>query len=77
MEILLDIVLREIEYVTKVLSVLLVAWCTDASGESAKMQHLLCEEYTWIVILDCWAHQFNLVTGDVLKLKLPIINVAN
>lgn len=76
-ETLLDIVLWEIEYVTKVLFVLLVAWCTDASGESAKMRHLLREKYAWIVVLDCWAHQFNLVTGDVLKLKLPLINVAD
>ncbi|KAE9396173.1 hypothetical protein BT96DRAFT_996988 [Gymnopus androsaceus JB14] len=76
-ETLLDIILREIEYVTKVLLVLLVAWCTDASGESAKMRCLLREKYAWIVVLDCWAHQFNLVTGDVLKLKLPLINVAD
>lgn len=41
------------------------------------MRCLLREEYTWIVVLDCWTHQFNLVTGDVLKLKLSLINVAN
>ncbi|KAE9399732.1 hypothetical protein BT96DRAFT_820202, partial [Gymnopus androsaceus JB14] len=51
-ETLLDIVLREIEYVTKVLLVLLVAWCTDASGKSAKMCRLLREKCAWIVVLD-------------------------
>lgn len=41
------------------------------------MRRLLREKYKWIVVLDCWAHQFNLVTGDILKLELPLINVAN
>ncbi|THU99525.1 hypothetical protein K435DRAFT_613004, partial [Dendrothele bispora CBS 962.96] len=56
-ETLLDIVLKEIEHVQKVLLVFLVAWCTDCSGESAKMRRLLYAHFPWIVVLDCWAHQ--------------------
>ncbi|KAJ3730313.1 hypothetical protein C8R42DRAFT_544673, partial [Lentinula raphanica] len=56
-ETLLDIILKEIEYVQKVLLIILVAWCTDASGESLKMRRLLRELFKWIVVLDCWAHQ--------------------
>ncbi|KAL1739126.1 hypothetical protein HDZ31DRAFT_156, partial [Schizophyllum fasciatum] len=54
---LLDIVLGEIEYAVKVLGVILVAWCTDASGESAKMRRLLVARLPWIIVVDCWAHQ--------------------
>ncbi|THU82318.1 hypothetical protein K435DRAFT_691755, partial [Dendrothele bispora CBS 962.96] len=74
---LLDIVLKEIEHVQNVLMVFLVAWCTDCSGESAKMRRLLRGVFPWIIVLDCWVHQFNLVVGDVLKLKLPLIKVVD
>ncbi|THU86616.1 hypothetical protein K435DRAFT_868115 [Dendrothele bispora CBS 962.96] len=76
-ESLLDIVLKEIKHVQNVLMVFLVAWCTDCSGESAKMRRLLCGVFPWIIVLDCWAHQFILVVGDVLKLKLPLIKVVD
>lgn len=74
---LLKLSLILFEYVTKVLFVFLVAWCTDASDESTKMRRLLHEKHKWIIVLDCWAHQLNLVTGDVLKPELLLINVAN
>lgn len=54
---LLAIVLNEIQYATEVLRVQLVAWCTDASGESAAMRRLLVQKLPWIVGVDCWAHQ--------------------
>ncbi|KIK97920.1 hypothetical protein PAXRUDRAFT_807235 [Paxillus rubicundulus Ve08.2h10] len=56
---LLKIVKDKIRYVTEILKVSLVAWCTNASGESAKMQCLLVKEMPWIVVVDCWAHQVN------------------
>lgn len=54
---LLTLVLAEIQYCQDVLKVTLVAWCTDASGESRKMRRLLKERLPWIVTVDCWAHQ--------------------
>jgi hypothetical protein len=50
-------VLAEINYCINVLGVIIVSWCTDASGESSKMRRLLRRIYKWIVTLDCWAHQ--------------------
>ncbi|KAF5354454.1 hypothetical protein D9758_012384 [Tetrapyrgos nigripes] len=76
-ESLLEIILKEIEHIKSVLLVTLVAWCTDCSGESLKMQQLLQEHFEWIIVLDCWAHQFNLVVGDILKLKLPMVKVTD
>ncbi|KAL6309075.1 hypothetical protein BKA93DRAFT_717676, partial [Sparassis latifolia] len=54
---LLEIVLSEIKYYTEKLQVILVAWCTDASGESAKMRRLLVQRFPFLVVLDCWCHQ--------------------
>ncbi|OCH84209.1 hypothetical protein OBBRIDRAFT_741963 [Obba rivulosa] len=54
---LLAIVIGEIKYIQEELGTTVVAWCTDASGESRKMRRLLREKIPWIVTLDCWAHQ--------------------
>ncbi|KAH6908403.1 hypothetical protein BKA70DRAFT_1103618 [Coprinopsis sp. MPI-PUGE-AT-0042] len=62
---LLEIVLKEIKYCREILMVKLVAWCTDASGESLKMRKLLRTKFPWIVTIDCWAHQVSTtVTGN-------------
>ncbi|THU98904.1 hypothetical protein K435DRAFT_720273, partial [Dendrothele bispora CBS 962.96] len=74
---LLEIVVREMKEIQDVFKVILVAWCTDASGESAKMRRDLRKKFPWIVVLDCWAHQINLVVGDVLKIKIPLIRVVD
>ncbi|KAI0710278.1 hypothetical protein C8Q72DRAFT_751816, partial [Fomitopsis betulina] len=54
---LLEIVTNEIKYCQDVLGAVLVAWCTDSSGQSLNMRHLLCDWFPWIVMLVCWAHQ--------------------
>ncbi|KAG1717207.1 hypothetical protein EDB19DRAFT_1654677 [Suillus lakei] len=54
---LLEIVLSEITYAVEVLKVKVVAWCTDASGDSAKMRCLLVQKIPQIIAVDCWAHQ--------------------
>ncbi|KAF5374107.1 hypothetical protein D9615_008815 [Tricholomella constricta] len=66
---LLEIVLQEIKYATEILKIIVVTWCTDASGESAKMRRLLKARMPWIITLDCWCHQINLVVGDIFKVK--------
>ncbi|KAG5640226.1 hypothetical protein DXG03_009768, partial [Asterophora parasitica] len=66
---LLKIVLDEIKYVTEVLQVIIVAWCTDASSKSLKMQWLLWVQMPWIITLDCWCHQINLIVGNIFKVK--------
>ncbi|KZT67494.1 hypothetical protein DAEQUDRAFT_673065, partial [Daedalea quercina L-15889] len=64
---LLEIVLSQIKYFTKVLQVTVVAWCTDASGDGSKMCRLLVQRLPRIFVVDCWAHQINLVVGDIFK----------
>ncbi|THU84867.1 hypothetical protein K435DRAFT_590497, partial [Dendrothele bispora CBS 962.96] len=54
---LMAIVLNEMKQIHEFFKVILVAWCTDASGESAKMRRDLLEKFPWLVVLDCWAHQ--------------------
>ncbi|GLB45662.1 hypothetical protein LshimejAT787_2500540 [Lyophyllum shimeji] len=66
---LLDLVLAEIKYATESLKIIVVAWCTDAGGESAKMRRLLNVRMPWIITLDCWCHQINLIVGDIFKVK--------
>ncbi|THU86689.1 hypothetical protein K435DRAFT_607976, partial [Dendrothele bispora CBS 962.96] len=74
---LMIIILNKMKRIHEFFKVILVAWCTDASGESAKMHRDLLEKFPWLVVLDCWAHQINLVVGDTLKLKVPLIAVAD
>ncbi|PCH43941.1 hypothetical protein WOLCODRAFT_39688, partial [Wolfiporia cocos MD-104 SS10] len=69
---LLALVISEIKYCTEVLHTVIVAWCTDASGESRKMRRLLQQKFPWIITVDCWAHQINLVVGDYFKLKSTV-----
>ncbi|TRM56789.1 ribonuclease H-like domain-containing protein [Schizophyllum amplum] len=76
-ETLLEIVESEIEYILNVLQAILVAWCTDASGESAKMRRLLVRRYPWLVVLDCWAHQVQLVVGDLWRADDPLIRAMD
>lgn len=54
---LLEFIVSEVRYCVDTLGTRLVAWCTDASGESRKMRRLLREKFPWIITLDCWAHQ--------------------
>ncbi|KIK82178.1 hypothetical protein PAXRUDRAFT_154379 [Paxillus rubicundulus Ve08.2h10] len=59
---LLEIVLGEIKYATEVLKVKIVAWCTDVGGDSAKMRWLLVQKFPHLIVVDCWAHQVNLIS---------------
>ncbi|KAJ3519444.1 hypothetical protein NMY22_g13201 [Coprinellus aureogranulatus] len=74
---LLAIVVKEITYILTTLKVVLVAWCTDASGESKKMRRVLRMKYPWLVTIDCWAHQINLVLSNYFKVKGCLISIVN
>ncbi|KAH8101722.1 ribonuclease H-like domain-containing protein [Cristinia sonorae] len=68
---LLGIVIANIAYALEVCRMMVIAWCSDAGGDSASMRRKLLQRYPWLIVLDCWAHQLNLVVGDYFKLKLP------
>ncbi|THU82932.1 hypothetical protein K435DRAFT_795344 [Dendrothele bispora CBS 962.96] len=74
---LMKIVLNKMKQICDIFKVILVAWCTDASSKSAKMCHDLLVKFPWLVVLDCWAHQINRVVGNIIKLKVPLIQTAD
>ncbi|EMD37416.1 hypothetical protein CERSUDRAFT_136001, partial [Gelatoporia subvermispora B] len=74
---LLEIVVNEISYCVETIGTVVVAWCTDSSGESVKMRRLLRQRIPSIVTVVCWAHQLNLVVADYLKVKQPFITVVD
>src|SRR5882762_142998 len=52
-----------------------VGWCTDNGPDAKKGRRLLSKKFTWMIILLCWAHQLNLIIGDVLGVKHELINI--
>lgn len=62
---LLEFVLKEIQYATEVLRVRVVAWCTDAGGDAAKMRRLLRARIPRLVAVDCWCHQVNINIAEI------------
>ncbi|KIK93676.1 hypothetical protein PAXRUDRAFT_144538 [Paxillus rubicundulus Ve08.2h10] len=49
--------------------VTIVACTMDASGESAKAWRLLWQKLPHLVVPNCLAHQWNLIVGDLFKVK--------
>ena len=52
-----------------------IGWCSDNGLDSKKGCRLMSEAFIWMIILVCWAHQINLVVGDLLGLKHKLIEV--
>ena len=50
-------------------------WCTDEGPDMKKGKWLMGEAFLWIIILMCWAHQMNLIMGDLLGVKHKLIEV--
>lgn len=44
-----------------------ICWCTDNGPDGKKFRRLLFEWLFWMVITVCWAHQMNLIVGDLLS----------
>ncbi|RXW12099.1 hypothetical protein EST38_g13755, partial [Candolleomyces aberdarensis] len=69
---LLKIVLEDIDYAEVTFLVKIVGWCSDDGGDGRKMRRLLAIERSWLIVLLCWAHQLNLVVGDLLSTKIAL-----
>lgn len=54
---LLKLVLEDIDYCRNVLHIDIIAWCSDAGGDSASMRRKLKRECPSLIVVDCWAHQ--------------------
>jgi hypothetical protein len=57
---LLALVEADIDHCETVLGVTVIGWTADAGGDSRGMRVRLHRKRTWIVQLDCWAHQVQL-----------------
>ncbi|KAI0766560.1 hypothetical protein BD413DRAFT_480838, partial [Trametes elegans] len=57
---LLEIVIAEIKYYIEYLSMVVVGYCTDAGGDAKAMHKLLCQQFPWIITVDCWAYQVHI-----------------
>ncbi|KAI9058295.1 hypothetical protein FKP32DRAFT_1549847, partial [Trametes sanguinea] len=45
-----------------------IGWCTDDGPDGKKARRLLFETFAYLIVLVCWAHQINLIVGDLLGL---------
>ena len=52
---------------TNTLKLKVIAWVSDASGETRAARIMMMNEHPHLIILDCWAHQIQLVLGDYIK----------
>jgi hypothetical protein len=50
-------------------------WCADKGLDTKKGKRLMSEAFCWMVIIVCWAHQMNLIMGDLLGVKHKLIEV--
>ncbi|KAH6866158.1 ribonuclease H-like domain-containing protein [Coprinopsis sp. MPI-PUGE-AT-0042] len=74
---LLKLVDKDIEYAEKILKVIVIGWCCDDGGDGRKMRRLLLSIKPWLLIFPCWAHQLNLVVGDLFKADDAILLHVN
>lgn len=68
-ETLLGLVLADIEHCQKDLHVKIVAWCSDAGGDAAKMRRMLKQRIPSMVVVDCWAHQVSMCSMN--RVQIP------
>ncbi|KAI0055033.1 hypothetical protein BV25DRAFT_1816187 [Artomyces pyxidatus] len=67
---LLEIVLKDITIAEECYGIIVIAWCTDDGPDGKKMRRLLALRFPWMIVIVCWAHQINLVVGDILKVHV-------
>ncbi|KDN49419.1 hypothetical protein RSAG8_02121, partial [Rhizoctonia solani AG-8 WAC10335] len=72
----LKVVLSDIDDVEKRYNVRVIAWVSDAGGDSRAMCVRLNRLQPYILVFDCWAHQINLIVGDIFKLSSELVDAA-
>ncbi|CAE6518107.1 unnamed protein product, partial [Rhizoctonia solani] len=69
----LKVVKSIIEFCESNLSIKIIGWVSDAGGDSCAMRVRLGKECPDLILLDCWAHQIELIVGDVFKTKSDLV----
>ncbi|QRV77917.1 hypothetical protein RhiJN_05932 [Ceratobasidium sp. AG-Ba] len=70
----LEVVKSVIRFCEDNLHVKIIGWVSDAGGDSRAMRVRLVKERPELIQLDCWAHQLNLVLGDLFKIKSELVS---
>ncbi|KAF8689801.1 hypothetical protein RHS03_09018, partial [Rhizoctonia solani] len=73
----LKVVKEAIKQCKEDLGMNIVGWVSDAGGNLRGMRICLGKEHPELLLFDCWAHQIQLVVGDVLKLKNDLVAAGN
>ncbi|QRW17960.1 hAT family dimerization protein [Rhizoctonia solani] len=73
----LKLVLSDIDKTKKEHNVRVIAWVSDAGGDSRAMRVQLHRLRPHILVFDCWAHQINLVVGDIMSLTSRLVDTAD
>ncbi|KDN35540.1 hypothetical protein RSAG8_11497, partial [Rhizoctonia solani AG-8 WAC10335] len=67
---------NDIDHAEREYNIKIIAWVSDAGGDSRAMRVRLHRERPHILVFDCWAHQVNLIVGDVLKLNSELVKTG-
>ncbi|KDN35726.1 hypothetical protein RSAG8_11349, partial [Rhizoctonia solani AG-8 WAC10335] len=73
----LNIVLNDIDYAEKEHNIKVIAWVSDAGGDSRAMRVRLHRLRPYILVFDCWAHQINLVVGNISSQSSRLVETAD
>ncbi|KAF8671798.1 hypothetical protein RHS04_08128 [Rhizoctonia solani] len=73
----LKLVLNDIDSAEKEHNVRIIAWVSDAGGDSQAMRVQLHRLRPHILVFDCWAHQINLIVGDIMGLTSRLVDTAD
>jgi hypothetical protein len=68
---LFKLVTEDIEWCQTLYGLLIIVTCCDDGGDARKLRRLLITFMPWLIVLLCWAHQINLIVGDLLSLNIP------
>ncbi|KAG8708308.1 hypothetical protein FRC11_006575 [Ceratobasidium sp. 423] len=72
----LHVVKDDIDCAERDYGVRIIAWVSDAGGDARAMRVRLHHERPYILVFDCWAHQVNLIVGDILKLNSELVEAG-
>ncbi|KIK78181.1 hypothetical protein PAXRUDRAFT_164672, partial [Paxillus rubicundulus Ve08.2h10] len=65
-------VLTDIQIMEEHFGATMIVWSSDTAGDAHKMRKDLVKAQPWMISLDFWAHQCNLVMGDIFKAKVGL-----
>jgi hypothetical protein len=70
---LFKLVTEDIKWSQALYGLLIIAACCDDGGDARKLHRLLITFMPWLIVLLCWAHQINLIVGDLLSLDITFL----